>query len=81
MPNKTLYPCTCNRLEFDPECEQHFSKETRIKITPSMQNVKQMYPEITWQELMELGLKEYNLLKDREFYNSVEIKVKRGSEQ
>ena len=71
-----IYKCTCNSVEFDPDCVFHNSKETRIKLTPMMQSDKLRLPEITWQELMEIGLKEYKLLKKREFYNSLKAKSK-----
>ena len=76
VPNKTIYKCTCNSIEFDPDCVYHNSKETRIKLTPMMQSDKLRFPEITWQELIEIGLKEYKLLKEREFYNSLNVNNK-----
>lgn len=43
-----------------------------------MQNFKIQHPEITWQELTELGIKRYNQLEQQKFYELHKPVLKAG---
>jgi len=83
MPNRTLYPCTCNGFENNPYCVFHYSKETRIRISPVIQGLKDQY-QFNHQEAYERGVelicnelkqeeKERKLLIERKYYNSLKV--------